>query len=185
MSFTKTAKALEGTGPPGIKQLDGTDAAERVPPLAGEVRRATVPASGRRHIVGTEPILRSGHTLDWRTRRGAARWLAPALGVHHAKALRGRRWPIPISFGRIARDGAIRALIPYDQGIAVNDAFDTRLHGSGPLSDHCQGNNPGEAHQPADLSGPLLLQPRCCIGHGFTSPNVVGVAGEVGKATGL
>ena len=90
-------------------------------------------------------------------------------------------------FGRVHSDepdGAIRALIPDDQGIAVNDALDTRLHGSGPLSDHRQGNNPGEAHQPADLSGPLLLQPRCCIGHGFTSPNVVGVAGEDGKSTG-
>ena len=59
-------------------------------------------------------------------------------------------------FGRVHSDepdGAIPALIPDDQGIAVNDALHTRLHGSAPLSGHCQGDNPGEAHEPA---GPLL-----------------------------
>ena len=86
-----------------------TDAAKRVPLLAGEVRRATVAASGRRHIVGTEPILRSGQTLDWRTRLGGAPWLAPALGVQHAKALPGAGGRPRISCDRIARDGAGRS----------------------------------------------------------------------------
>ena len=68
-------------------------------------------------------------------------------------------------FGRVHADepdGAILALIPDYESIAVNHTLHTRLRGS----------------------GPLLLQPRCCIGHGFTSPNVVGVACEDGKATG-
>ena len=54
-------------------------------------------------------------------------------------------------------DGAIPALIPDYESIAVNDALHTCLHGCGPLSDHCQGDNPGAAHQPAGPSGPLLL----------------------------
>ena len=87
-------------------------------------------------------------------------------------------------FGRIHSDepdGAIPALIPDDQGIAVNDALPRRLHGSGPLSGHRQGDNPGAAHQPADLFGPLLPQALRCIHHGFTSLSVVG---EEGKSTG-
>ena len=87
-------------------------------------------------------------------------------------------------FGRIHSDepdGAIPALIPDYESIAVNDALPRRLHGSGPLSDHCQGDNPGEAQPPA---GPLLPQALRCIHHGCTSLSVVGVAGDDGKATG-
>ena len=97
-----------GDRPARHKAARRTEPAKRVSPLGREVRRATVAASGRRHIVGTEPILRSGHALDWRTRRGATRWLAPALGVHHGKELPGEGGRSPISRARIARDGAAR-----------------------------------------------------------------------------